>query len=292
MRTLPNVIVTLLLLCPHSGLLAAEQPRDESVPDQRGDEEIAGVGLALRVQDGQWIVDAVVPNTSAEKCGEIHAGDRILAIAQVDHKPISLREHSLREVVGMIRGKAGTKVRLTVVPRGHPAEHVKVVTLVRGDVKWLNAFGDGRLLPMGTPIPDCEYVTLANHSRKRISDHAGTLLVLEFWATWCSPCLKALDEAQAMLEQHHDWQDKVEIIAISVDENRAAAACFGNDKWKSLTTVWAGAEVMQRYHINALPAVYVVDVDGKVIAGDKWHSLEDHLRMLLSPAEKHRARQE
>ena len=52
------------------------------------------------------------------------------------------------------------------------------------------------LLTNGMKAPDIEMAWLANGTSERLSDYAGKIIVLEFWATWCEPCQPKMADLQ------------------------------------------------------------------------------------------------
>jgi thiol-disulfide isomerase/thioredoxin len=241
--------------------------------------EIAGIGLALDVKEERCLVRAVLPDSPADKLGLPRVGDQILAVAEVDQEPVSVKGKSLADVVKLIRGKRETTVRLTIVPNGKTDDDICVVSLVRGSVKILDTIGDGRLLKPNSDVPDFEYVRLGSGGKGRIRDHVGKIVVLDFWASWCAPCLQSLDKSQALLEKHPEWRGTVEFIAVSVDDQRDdAVRVFEQRKWSGMAVVWAGPGVMRPYHMNTLPTVYLVGPDGRVTSADQRLDLETVLK--------------
>ncbi len=96
------------------------------------DESIAGVGVALQAKDGMFMIGGTVPDSTAAGTRDIHPGDRLIAVGEgLDQAPALLAGKKLEEVVAMLRGKAGSVVRLVVSPAGAPESPARTVTLVR-----------------------------------------------------------------------------------------------------------------------------------------------------------------
>jgi hypothetical protein len=96
-----------------------------------------GIGAELRVQDGDHIINRLVPGTPAELSGQLHPGDRIVALAQGNGSFVEARDLSLAEVVQMIRGTPGTVVQLQVLSADAPPNTLpRTVSIVRDQIKF------------------------------------------------------------------------------------------------------------------------------------------------------------
>jgi cytochrome c biogenesis protein CcmG, thiol:disulfide interchange protein DsbE len=127
--------------------------------------------------------------------------------------------------------------------------------------------GDGVLLPKGSTAPDIEMVALANGRPERLSDYGGKIVLLEFWATWCGPCQKTLAELQGYAGKYPAWGDKVILIAASVDDNQDAAVKHLKAKgWDQTHNVWVRPDAMRAYLLGGIPAAYVIDRQGRIVA--------------------------
>jgi carboxyl-terminal processing protease len=109
-------------LDPHSGFLTPEEYKDMKVETEG---EFGGVGIEVELRDGKLIVIAPLQGGPAQKAG-LRSGDRVVAI---DGKPVA--NMGINDAIHKMRGKPGTKVRLTVErnewPRGREVELVRDV---------------------------------------------------------------------------------------------------------------------------------------------------------------------
>jgi carboxyl-terminal processing protease len=108
---------------PHSKYLG---PR--AIEDVQPDPNLAGVGAALRSEDGYAIVQMIVRGSTAEKDGRLKPGDRIIGIQNEDGSEIDLVGKKLSDVVRYIRGPRATKVNLIVRPQGTQESRIYVLT--------------------------------------------------------------------------------------------------------------------------------------------------------------------
>jgi len=96
--------------------------------------ELEGIGAALQTVDGYTVVKELIPGGVAEKSDQLKVEDKIIGVAQNDNgEMVDTVDMKLQDVVKMIRGKAGTVVRLSVVSAEDPEQ--KVVRLVRAKIE-------------------------------------------------------------------------------------------------------------------------------------------------------------
>jgi carboxyl-terminal processing protease len=80
--------------------------------------EFEGIGVSIRIIDGECVVTRLIPDGPAMKDGRIKVGDRIVGVADASGKLQDIANYKLSAIVDLIRGPRGSKVRLEVMPAG------------------------------------------------------------------------------------------------------------------------------------------------------------------------------
>lgn len=85
---------------------------------------LEGIGAVLQAEDEYTKVVRLVPGGPAAKSGQLKPADRIVGVAQGDEDMVNILGWRLDEVVNLIRGPKGTRVRLEVIPSGSASQHL------------------------------------------------------------------------------------------------------------------------------------------------------------------------
>ncbi|TLU98038.1 TlpA disulfide reductase family protein [Dyadobacter luticola] len=138
-------------------------------------------------------------------------------------------------------------------------------------------------LAVGEMAPD---FTLTSPEGKPValSSLRGKFVLIDFWASWCGPCRM---ENPNVVRMYDKFKDKgFDIYGVSLDDNEKAwktAISRDNLKWQhgSELKKW-NSGVAQTYGVNAIPATFLLDKDGKIIAKNlRGPDLESKLTELL-----------
>jgi thiol-disulfide isomerase/thioredoxin len=86
----------------------------------------------------------------------------------------------------------------------------------------------------------------------------GQVTVIDFWATWCGPCLKAMPELDKLARE-----PGVVVLAINLDDPARARAMFDEHGY-AMHLLADNGDVSERYGVTTIPHTIVVDHDGKV----------------------------
>ncbi len=92
----------------------------------------------------------------------------------------------------------------------------------------------------------------------------GQVVVLDFWGTWCIPCIRAMPDIQALHD--HFKNAAVEVIGISVELNKSAdPAGFVKKNNFTYTIALNGNSVAEKYRVAIFPTLYIIGKDGRIV---------------------------
>ncbi len=133
----------------------------------------------------------------------------------------------------------------------------------------------------GKPAPD--FTVSDGATTVHLASYQGRVVLLNFWATWCPPCI---EELPSLIELHHELPN-LTIVAVSVDEDSDAYSRFIARRHVDLITVRDPDEKAARlYHSSMWPETYIIDRKGiirrKFVGAQDWTSPEirDYLKGL------------
>ena len=113
---------------------------------------------------------------------------------------------------------------------------------------------------VGNLAPDFQLQNLYGQSVS-LSDQRGLPVLINFWATWCSPCRSEMPYIQGIYEE---WSDKgLVVLAINIGESSSTVEEFRQSYNLSFTVLLdTRQDVAQRYNITGIPTTFFIDKDG------------------------------
>ena len=92
-----------------------------------------------------------------------------------------------------------------------------------------------------------------------LADTRGKVTVLDFWATWCAPCLASMPGLEKLARTHAD----VAVVTINIDDAVAARALFDRHGY-TMKLLADDGDASERYGVSSIPHTVVIDRHGLV----------------------------
>ncbi|MHB0995506.1 MAG: redoxin domain-containing protein [Elusimicrobiales bacterium] len=139
-----------------------------------------------------------------------------------------------------------------------------------------------RLAKAGRPAPQLSLPKLLNAPQKALAgweDLRGKVVVLEFWATWCDPCVEAIPRLNGLAER---FRGRPVVFIHVTDESEADVRAFlGQHPVSGWIAPEAGADVFKAFRVYGRPHTVLVDAEGSVAAFPRAGGLTPEVIMEL-----------
>ena len=121
--------------------------------------------------------------------------------------------------------------------------------------------GEGGL-PVGSAAPDVSVVDVRTGAKIHLSQFRGQPVLLDFWATWCPPCRMSLPDTERFSKKF--GPAGLHVLAISNEDKGTIMDFVHANKYTFPAYRDAGLAASQAYHVSGIPAVFVIDKEGKI----------------------------
>ena len=116
------------------------------------------------------------------------------------------------------------------------------------------------------PNVDVKKIDGSSFNFKNI-DNNGNPIVISFWATWCKPCTKELNN---IAELYEDWKDEtnVKLVAVSIDDRRSqskVAPYVNSSGWEYEIYIDPNSDLKRSMGVSTVPHTFLLDKNKQII---------------------------
>lgn len=216
------------------------------------------------------------------------------AIKKIQSDALLLEDYQAKEVKNVINGMGDSFASLAAIgllnsknefqfldslvaelDKKYP--ETKMIIQLKQQLDEMRALSMGQIAPeISLPNPEGQMVNL--------SDFRGKYVMIDFWAGWCKPCR---EENPNVVRLYNEYKDQgFEVFGVSLDRTREAwvDAIFEDElTWVQVSDLkYFNSAAAEIYQINAIPATYLIDPEGKIIGKDlRGPSLESKLKEIF-----------
>ncbi len=122
---------------------------------------------------------------------------------------------------------------------------------------------------------------------KLLSQYKGKVVLLDFWASWCSPCRRSFPWFIAMQSKYQ--QQGLKVVAVNIDVERGDADAFLAEFAVNFNIIYdPDAVIGRQYQLKGMPSSFLIDKEGVVrfqhtgFVADKLDLYESHIKELIA----------
>ncbi|MGY4386049.1 thiol-disulfide isomerase/thioredoxin [Pedobacter sp. UYP24] len=116
----------------------------------------------------------------------------------------------------------------------------------------------------GTSVPEQQVLfTDVNGKTITLADQKGKVVFMNFWATWCPPCIAEMPSINSLYSKYKDNKNVI-FILVDVDGKITASTAFMNNKHLSLPVFISASEIPNEYFSGSMPTTVILDKAGNI----------------------------
>ena len=138
-------------------------------------------------------------------------------------------------------------------------------------------------------LPSVNVKTLeGNQFNFKNIDNNNNPIIISFWATWCKPCTKELNN---IAEVYEDWQDEtnVKLVAVSIDDRRSQSKVspyVNSSGWEYEIYIDSNSDLKRAMGVSTVPHTFLLDKNKQIIwqhrgyvEGDEYELFDEILKL-------------
>lgn len=120
-----------------------------------------------------------------------------------------------------------------------------------------------RASSIGEAMPACDVTPLASSTVSNLEQFRGKIVYVDFWASWCPPCVKSFPFMNELISEFKDRG--VEVVAVNLDEFPSDAEAFLSRHDTQFSVVSDESKSCAKaFNVKAMPSTYLIDRNGVI----------------------------
>ena len=249
---------------------AAELVKDPKIPDTLKLHTFSVNHMAQwALKNGKRNLDPGAADTQKEYMEAFFAAVDVLPNKDEIFKMLLLQAKSGREL------SAEEKQSIAQRVFDHPGASASIKSMAK------DILGGEKSYAVGKPL-ELSFVAL-DGKKINLADMKGKVVLIDFWATWCGPCVFEMPKVKQVYDKYH--ADGFEILGISLDESKEALTQFLKKNEIAWPQYFDGKhwnnDISFRFGINSVPAEWLIDKKGILRETNARGDLEQAVDALL-----------
>ncbi len=127
----------------------------------------------------------------------------------------------------------------------------------------------------GADLPRMDYGQLMDY----VIEHEGKVVLVNFWATWCGPCLKEMPGLMQLREEIS--HERLVLVGVSLDYDPKAVVDYLEKNKVNFPNYIASPDLMGLMQIRSIPKMLLYDIDGMEVVSHEGYVPLDELRPVI-----------
>lgn len=144
--------------------------------------------------------------------------------------------------------------------------HTEVLGRLQQVVLWTGLFQPDTEVPVSERQPasyDLELTAMEGDATS-LHEFRGKVIFLNYWATWCPPCIAEMPNIQALYSEYGE-RDEIVFVMVSLDDDREKARAFIRRKGFTFPVYYLESPRPRSLQSNIVPATFVINREGKIV---------------------------